>query len=115
MPKEPGDVLDPSFRLKSVNGGKISTYGTKQISLQIGRKTYWIEAVIAEVPQRIFGWDIFKKYSLGLDWNEWGDLMIIDKKAKISSILQHVTVSQDSVVSSAEYCVDSDRKCLSQN
>ena len=28
-PAKPGDIIDPSFKLKSVNGGQIDTYGTK--------------------------------------------------------------------------------------
>ena len=62
-PKKPGDKLDPTFKLRSVNGGQISTYGSEMLSIQIGRKNYQIEAVIADVPQKILGWDIFKKYS----------------------------------------------------
>ena len=92
-PPGPNDVLDPSFKLKSVNGGSIDTYGTKEMSLQIGRKTYSINAVIAAVPAPIFGWDIFKKYQLSLGWDQDGDIVIKDKKAQISSKLNHVLSS----------------------
>ena len=93
-PKQPNDIPDPSFKLKAVNGNAITTYGTRNIHLQIGRKRYSIQAVIADIPQTIFGWDIFKKYSLGLEWNQWGDLLLTDNKAKISSLLKHVVVDQ---------------------
>ena len=56
---------ESSFKLKAVNGSSIATYGTRKLSLQIGRKQYSIDAIIAHVPQVIFGWDLFKKYSLG--------------------------------------------------
>ena len=89
IPKGPNDAEDSRLKLKSVNGGSISTYGTKTIELQIGRKKYAIEAIIADIPQQIFGWDLFQKYKLGFDWNEWGDLIITDKKANISVPLKH--------------------------
>ena len=63
-PKKPEDKIDPNFRLKSVNGGHIATYGTEMITVRIGRKTYEIQAVKADIPQRILGWDLFRKYSL---------------------------------------------------
>ena len=50
QPAQPGDLVDPSFKLKSVNGGTIDTYGSKTMTLRIGRKTYSIEAIIAAVP-----------------------------------------------------------------
>ena len=96
-PAGPSDVLNPQIKLKSVNGGNIDTYGTKVMTLKIGRKSYHINAVIAAVPSPIFGWDVFKKYHLSLDWNEFGDLMVVDKKANISSVLKHEVNEQDSV------------------
>ena len=63
-PAGPEDTLDPSFKLRSVNGGKIDTYGTKTMTLRMGRKTYSIEGIIAVVPAPIFGWDIFKSIAL---------------------------------------------------
>ena len=47
LPPTKSDILDPTFKLKSVNGGIIDTYGTKEICLQLGRKLYRIQAVIA--------------------------------------------------------------------
>ena len=49
--KKPGDSIDPNFRLRSVNGGIIPTYGSEEISVRIGRKEYKIKA-IKVVPQR---------------------------------------------------------------
>ena len=67
IPKQPEDKIDPSFQLKSVNGGIIPTYGSQEISIQINRKTYTISAIKADIPQRIIGWDLFKK--ILLDFN----------------------------------------------
>ena len=92
VPASPSDSIDPSFKLRSVNGGQIDTYGTKRMSLRLGRKEYHINAVIAAIPTPIFGWDIFDKYKLSLDWNDQGDLVVMDKKADISSVLKHEVV-----------------------
>ena len=48
-PKGENDVKNPSMNLKSVNGGLIETYGTKTMTLRIGRKTYTVEGIIADV------------------------------------------------------------------
>ena len=97
FPKGPEDAINPDVNLRSVNGGLIKTYGTRKMSLQIGRKCYNIEGIIADVPQQIFGWDIFEKYKLSLDWNEWGDLILKDRKSQISTVLRHELVPHDSV------------------
>ena len=96
-PAGPNDILDPTFKLKSVNGGTIDTFGYKEMTLRIGRKTYSIQAIIAAVPTPIFGWDIFRKYKLTLDWNDKGQQILVDKKANIESILKHEVISTDSV------------------
>ena len=96
-PKQPGDKIDHSFKLRAVNGGVIPTYGCEKVTLQINRKTYDILAVKADVPHKIFGWDLFKKYHLGFEWNETGDLFITDKKAQIKSLLKHVAVPAGSI------------------
>ena len=88
-PAGPDDILDPSFKLRSVNGGEINTYGVRKMTLRLGRKEYSIDAVIAAVPAPIFGWDIFQKYRLSIDWNDEGQLVLKDKKAQISSVLNH--------------------------
>ena len=97
IPAGPNDVLDPSFKLKSVNGGIIETYGSKTMSFRIGKKSYSIEAIIAAVPSPIFGWDIFDKYQLSLDWNKFGELILKDNKSNNSSVLKHELISEDSI------------------
>ena len=99
IPKQPEDKVDPSFKLKAVNGGSIPTFGSEEISIRIGRKEYKIEAVKVDIPQRILGWDFFKKHSLGFDWGEFGDLLIIDRKNGISSPLKCFKIPSESVQS----------------
>ena len=97
IPKEPGDELDSKLSLKPVNGGVIKTFGSKEISIQIGRKAYSIKAVKTEIPQTILGWDLFRKFSLGLEWNDYRDLFITEKKAGIKSLLKHLAIPSEEV------------------
>ena len=103
-PKEPGDKIDPSFRLRAVNGNTIPTFGTKKVQIRIGRKQYEIEAIKTDIPQQILGWDVFKKYNLGFEWNS-GELYLTDKKAQIKSLLKFVKVDSESCkrVESVDY------------
>ena len=103
VPKSATDKEDQSYTLKSVNGGVIKTYGSKEVTLQMGRKMYKIQAVIADIPQKIFGWDLFRKYALGFEWSEWGDLFITGKKANIKALTQHVRVPANSIQRMSEY------------
>ena len=88
IPRNANDVIDPSVRLRSVNGGSIATYGTEEISIQIGRKAYKMQVIKADIQQTILGWDFFKRYRLSLDWNDNDELIIVDRKAKIQSVLR---------------------------
>ena len=94
---QPGDELDSKLSLKPVNGGVIKTFGSKEISIQIGRKAYSIKAVKTEIPQTILGWDLFRKFSLGLEWNDYRDLFITEKKAGIKSLLKHLAIPSEEV------------------
>ena len=95
--RRPSDKLDDSMRLVAVNGSKINTYGTREISFNIGRKVYTIQAVICDVKEDILGMDFLQKYRLGLDWDDFDqtELYLIDKKAQSKTILQVVTVPTD--------------------
>ena len=53
IPREDKDVIDPNLRLKAVNGSFIPTYGSQIITIQIGRKTYQIQAIKIDIQQRI--------------------------------------------------------------
>ena len=95
-----------------------ATYGSKTMNLRIGRKTYSIEAIIAAVPSPIFGWDIFDKYKLSLDWNENEELIIRDKKAQIQSVLKHEVVDPSfipkvqEIASSEDECTYFEVQCM---
>ena len=103
-PKDPGDKIDPTFRLRAVNGHSIPTFGTKKIEIRIGRKQYSIEAIKTDINQQIIGWDFFSKYNLGLEW-ECGELFLTDKKAKIRSLLKFVKIDSNVIkrVESVDY------------
>ena len=102
IPKTDSDKIDPNFRLRSVNGSTISTFGSETISIRINRKTYDIEAVKVDIPQRILGWDFFKKHRLGFEWGQYGDLFLTDQKANIRSLLKCFKV-QSKEVESVEF------------
>ena len=85
---DPGDIPIPGKFLKAVNGSKIKCYGQKEIKVKIGRKGYPFLAIKADVDNTVLGWDFVRHHRLDLVWNEWGDQCIVDKKAKISKILQ---------------------------
>ena len=85
--------MDPKIKLRSVNGGIIPTFGTEELVIRLGRKPYKITAIKADVPQRILGWNFFRTHKLGLEWGEFGDLFITDKKAQTRSLVKYETVN----------------------
>ena len=89
----PDDKIDPSVLLEAVDGSHFDCYGRKEVEVKIGRKTYRIPAVVAKVKQNLLGWDFIKKYNLDMIWNEFGDALIRDKKAKIQKLLDIVEVN----------------------
>ena len=52
-PPDPGDVPDPKKKLKAVNGTLLNCYGTKEIEIQINRKTLRFTALKADVTATI--------------------------------------------------------------
>ena len=102
IPRTPEDVIDNNIRLRSVNGGVIPTFGSEEIVIRLGRKEYKIEAIKADIPQRILGWDFFKKYRLNLEWGSFGDLYLVDKKADIKSLLKCEKFNPDSRISAID-------------
>ena len=91
-PPEPGDKPVPELSLRAVNGSILKCYGHKEVEIKINRKTYRIRAVKTDVKNPIIGWDFTKKYRLSTDWNEWGDAVLIDRKANITHILKYKAV-----------------------
>ena len=96
-PAEAGDTVDKSLKLQTVDGSPFDCYGKKQLTIKIGRKQYHIQAVKAKVRSPILGWDFVNKYKLDTVWNEFGDLYLRDKKAKIQKKLEHVIIPHKAV------------------
>ena len=88
-PPDPGDVPDPNLFLRAVNGAKLRCYGYKQVDIQINRKRYPMKVIKTEVTQPVMGWDFQKKHRLTVDWTEYGDAVLIDRRNGISSILKY--------------------------
>ena len=57
VPPDPGDLEDKNVVLRAVNGTRIKTFGFKNISIKINRKSYPFKAVKAEVDSPVIGWD----------------------------------------------------------
>ena len=95
--KLPSDKEDKSLKLIAVNGSPIKTYGVRELNIKINRKQYKMPAVICDVSQDILGADFLNKYKLGFEWDDFdqSELYITDKRAKIKSLLQVVTVPPD--------------------
>ena len=96
--RSPEDVIDSSKVLQAVNGSVIKCYGQKQIQIRLGRKTYPIMAVIADVNQDILGWDFIARHKLNFEWTDFGDLCLMDRKAKIKVPLKCVTLPAESAL-----------------
>ena len=103
-PADPGDRVVPEMKLKAVNGSVLNCYGYKNVNIQINRKTYEMRAIKTDVQSPIIGWDFTKKHRLSTDWTEWGDAILIDKKAKIKHILKYKAIphSQPQKLSTVE-------------
>ena len=92
FPPNPGDKVIKGVFLKAANGSKIKCFGTKHVTIKIGRKSYPCKAYIAEVASPIIGWDFMKHHKLDLIWNEEGEQCIHDKKASITKVLDFKSV-----------------------
>ena len=91
-PPDEGDQPLPGTFLRAVNGSKLRCYGYKQVSIQIGRKQFHYQAIKADVQSPVIGWDFFKHYRIDFRWNRWGDVVLFDKKSKISQVLKFKSV-----------------------
>ena len=87
-PPEPGDQESGTF-LKAVNGSKIKCFGTKQITIKIGRKEYHHEVIKADIKSPVLGWDFIRRNRFDFIWTDFGDITINDKKANISATLTY--------------------------
>ena len=62
------DLPRPQTSLVAVNGTRIDTYGTRDISLDLEGKQYTHRFIIAEVQSPILGWDFMAHFKLDLHW-----------------------------------------------
>ena len=67
-PPDPGDKIDPSMKLRAVNGSKLNCYGYKKITIQLNRKKLHFQAIKADVATPIIGWDFIKHHRLNFYW-----------------------------------------------
>ena len=96
VPKQKNDVLNKNLTLRTADGKPMHTYGTRALSIKMGRKEYLIQAIITDVKQTILGMDLINTYKLGFEWFE-NDFYLIDKKAAIKKKLEFVTIKQNSL------------------
>ena len=94
-PPEPGDRVDPEMKLKAVNGSQLKCYGYKDVKVRINRKEYGIRAIKTDVQSPILGWNFTRKHRLWTGWNQWGDVILTDPKAKIETILKYKSLTQN--------------------
>ena len=107
-PPDPGDKVDPSITLRAVNGTRLKCYGVKEVEIKLGRKAYKMNVIKSDVEKPIIGWNFMKRYKLAMDWNEWGDVCLIDKKANTQTILHYRSVPYQEARSSASLRVRTD-------
>ena len=81
-------TLNTHMTLEAVNKSQLPTFGTRTKQVKIGRKTYTQDVILADVPTPILGFDFIKKHRLSFDWNRWGDFVLYDKRARISTVLK---------------------------
>ena len=96
LPKEKGDVLDKSCTLRTADGNPMPTYGSKELKIRMGRKTYSIQAKVTNVKQPIIGMDLIAKYRLNFEW-KGDDLYVVDSKASTKQKLKFVTIANNSL------------------
>ena len=95
FPPDPGDIEDKNVVLRAVNGTKIKTYGFKEVSIKINRKTYPFKAIKAQVESPVIGWDFMKAHKLDLRWGDFGDLFLYDRVAQIYGLLNCKELRRD--------------------
>ena len=99
--KSESDTVKMDKILRAVNGSAIKCYGTREVEIRLGRKSNKINAIVGDVDQDILGWDFIVKYRLGFEWSQFGDIYLVDKKAKISTPLKFMTLPAGSTIQTA--------------
>ena len=67
--------------------------------VKIGRKEYWFNAYIADVEKPILGWDFIRSHKLDIVWNSFGDNVIFDRLAKVSQVLEFMSIPYEKSMS----------------
>ena len=52
-------------------------------------------AYVADVQSPVLGWNFLRKHKLDLKWNKFGDMLLYDRKAQISQLLQFKSLPKD--------------------
>ena len=81
------DEVVPGMFLKTVNGQKVECCGRRKVSFQFNRKQYHFNAVVAKIKSTIIGWDFICKYRLNWEWDTWGNIHLVDRKAGIKTLM----------------------------
>ena len=97
VPPQPGDVQSDSIVLEAVDGSKIKTYGQRNQEVRLGRKTFKIKCVIADVKESILGWDFIQKNRLNFIWDQWGELYLQDSRSQIKTRLRYIPLPHGQV------------------
>jgi transposase InsO family protein len=86
----PEAKLDNTRGLQAVNKSKIATYGRVTKEIRLGRKSFNMEVVIADIPKPIIGWDFLKKFRLNFEWAMDGseEVELVDKVSGIRAPLR---------------------------
>ena len=82
--------------LVAVNGTKIATYGTKDVSLDLEGKCYTHRFIIAEVQSPILGWDFMAHFKLDLRWKR-SQCFLANLKARRTFSLRYKEVDQNAL------------------
>ena len=95
FPPDPGDVPVKNHFLKAANGSRMACFGYKDISIEIGPKSYKFRIIKAQVESPIIGWDFMEFHKLDLRWNYEDKITIYDKREKTSSVLHMKPITKE--------------------
>ena len=62
------EAMPTTNALRAVNGTKISTFGNKNVTIDLAHQNFTHSFVVAEVPTPILGWDFLVTFKLDLRW-----------------------------------------------
>ena len=77
----PNAKPDPTRLLQAVNGAKVETYGSRQVKIDLGGRTYTHTFVLASITEPILGFDFVLKFKVDLVWQSNKKCHLADKRA----------------------------------